>query len=383
MIVIAPDSFKESLTATKVATAIAEGINRVKPGTELISIPMADGGEGTVEALITATSGKIVKVPSVDALNRPIESYYGILGDGKTAIIEMAATSGIEQLSANERNPLITSTFGTGILLKAALDNGFKEIIIGIGGSATNDGGTGMAQALGFKLLDEAGDPIGLGGNSLHKLHRIDFSNVHPLLASAKITVACDVQNTLTGPSGATRVYGPQKGATPEMIEILEEGMIHYSKIIQHNFRTDFNSIPGSGAAGGLGAGLLAFCNAKIRPGFELIAELTGLEQHIKNADLVFTGEGKIDSQTANGKTISGLALLCRKHQIPLIALAGTISGDLKVLYQQGLTASFSIANQPLSIDESKKQAANLISVTTEQIMRVISGTKIARILTV
>lgn len=378
MIVIAPDSFKESLSATKVAIAMAEGINRIKPGDELISIPMADGGEGTVEALITATAGKIVKVSSVDALNRPIESYYGILGDGKTAIIEMAATSGIEQLTANERNPAIATTFGTGLLLKAALDNGFNEIIIGVGGSATNDGGTGMAQALGFKLLDETGDPIGLGGNSLHKFRRIDFSKVHPLLASAKITVACDVQNTLTGPSGATRVYGPQKGATPEMIEILEEGMIHYSKIIQHNFRTDFNSIPGSGAAGGLGAGLLAFCNAKIRPGFELISEITGLEQHIRNANLVFTGEGKIDSQTANGKTICGLAHLCRKYHVPLIALAGTVSGDLEVLYQQGLTAAFSIANQPLSLDESKKQADNLISVTTEQIMRVISGTKIA-----
>lgn len=377
MIVIAPDSFKESLTATKVTAAIAEGINRVKPGTELISIPMADGGEGTVEALITATSGKIIKVPSVDALNRPIESYYGILGDGKTAIIEMAAASGIEQLSANERNPLITSTFGTGILLKAALDNGFKEIIIGIGGSATNDGGTGMAQALGIKLLDEAGDPIGLGGNSLHKLRHIDFSEVHPLLASTKITVACDVQNMLTGSSGATWVYGPQKGATPEMIEILEKGMIHYSKIIQHNFETDFNSIPGSGAAGGLGAGLMAFCNAKIRPGFELIAELTGLEQHIKNADLVFTGEGKIDSQTANGKTISGLALLCRKYHIPLIALAGIISGNLEMLHQLGLTAAFSITNQPMSPDDSKKQVAQLISATTEQIIRLISGTKI------
>jgi glycerate kinase len=190
--------------------------------------------------------------------------------------------------------------------------------------------------------------------------------------------VACDVQNTLTGPSGATRVYGPQKGATPEMIEILEEGMIHYSKIIQLNFRTDFNSIPGSGAAGGLGAGLLAFCNAKIRPGFELISEITGLEQHIRNANLVFTGEGKIDSQTANGKTICGLAHLCRKYHVPLIALAGTVSGDLEVLYQTGLTAAFSIANQPLSLDESKKQAAKLISVTTEQIMRVISGIKIA-----
>lgn len=377
MIVIAPDSFKESLSATKVAIAIAEGINRVKPGSEVISIPMADGGEGTVEALITATAGKIVKVHSADALNRPIESFYGILGDGKTAIIEMAATSGIEQLLANERNPTITTTYGTGLLLKAALDNGFREIIIGIGGSATNDGGTGMAQALGFKLLDETGNPIGLGGNSLHKLRHIDFSEVHPQLTSSNITVACDVQNGLTGLSGATKVYAPQKGATPEMIEFLEEGMIHYSKVIQDFFEIDYSSIPGSGAAGGLGAGLMAFCNAKIRPGFELISEITGLEQHIRNADLVFTGEGKIDAQTANGKTISGLALLCRKHHIPLIALAGMISGNLEMLHQLGLTAAFSITNQPMSPDDSKKQAAQLISATTEQIMRLISGTKI------
>ncbi len=372
-IVVAPDSFKESLSASKVAFAIAEGIQKVDPRADIICIPMADGGEGTVEALVTATSGKIVSVLSVDALNRPIESFYGVLGNGKTAIVEMAAASGLELLSANERNPLITSTYGTGILLRAAIEAGFQEIIIGIGGSATNDGGAGMAQALGFKLLDKNGCSIGLGGGSLSNLFKIDCSEVHPLLSSVKITIACDVQNSLLGPSGATAVYGPQKGATPETIEILEKGMTNYSNILKQEFGMDYSEAPGAGAAGGLGAGLMAFCNAKIRSGFELIAELTMLEKQVSEANLVFTGEGKIDSQTAYGKTISGIAKLCKKHQVSLIALAGMVSGDLSELYQQGLTSALAIANKPMSLEESKKNAANLLSSASEQILRLIS----------
>lgn len=375
-VVVAPDSFKESLSASRVAFAIAEGIKKVDPQAEVSCIPMADGGEGTVEALVTATSGRIVSVRSVDALNRPIESFYGVLGDGKTAVIEMAAASGLELLSVQERNPLITSTYGTGLLLKAAIDEGFREIIIGIGGSVTNDGGAGMAQALGFKLLDKNGFSIGLGGVSLANLFKIDRLEVHPLLSSVKITIACDVQNPLTGPTGATLVYGPQKGALPEMIDILERGMTHYSNILKQEFGTDYSTIAGAGAAGGLGAGLMTFCNAKIRSGFELIAELTDLEQQISHSDLVFTGEGKIDSQTAYGKTISGIAKLCKNHQVPLVALAGMVSGDLSELYQQGLTSAFAIANRPMSLEESKTNAANLLSSTSEQILRMISGLK-------
>ncbi len=372
-IVVAPDSFKESLSASRVAFAIAEGVQKVDPKADIICIPMADGGEGTVEALVTATSGKIVSVPSVDALNRPIESFYGVLGNGKTAVIEMAAASGLELLLAQERNPRITSTYGTGLLLKAAIDAGFQEIIIGIGGSATNDGGSGMAQALGFKLLDKSGSSIDLGGDSLSNLFEIDCTEIHPLLSSVKITIACDVQNPLIGPLGATVVYGPQKGATPEMIETLEQGMTHYSKILKQSFGVDYATFPGAGAAGGLGAGLMAFCNAKICPGFELIAKLTKLEQQISQADLVFTGEGKIDSQTAYGKTISGIAQLCRKHKVPLTALAGMVSGNLSELYQQGLTAAFTIANKPMSLEESKNNTANLLSSASEQILRLIS----------
>lgn len=371
-IVIAPDSFKECLSATSVAAAISAGIKKVDPEAEMVCIPVADGGEGTVEAIVSATNGKIKETPSVDALNRPIRSFYGILGDGKTAVIEMAAASGIELIAPEERNPLITSTYGTGLLLKAAIDNGFKNIILAIGGSATNDGGAGMAQALGFDLQDKNGAPIEQGGGSLADLYSIDSSHVHPLLSTVKITVACDVRNPLLGTSGATFVYGPQKGATLPMLETLEENMAHFSTILQQNFGTSFAEIPGSGAAGGLGAGLLAFCKAQLISGFELINQLTHLEDQISRADLVFTAEGRIDSQTAFGKTISGVAQLGKKHQVPVIALAGKIEDDLTGLYSQGITAVFAIGDRPMSLDESKERAAELLAGTVGQLMRIL-----------
>ncbi|HAQ20424.1 MAG TPA: glycerate kinase [Prolixibacteraceae bacterium] len=372
-IVIAPDSFKECLSATLVAEAISSGIKRIVPEAEMISIPLADGGEGTVEALVAVTNGKIIPTSSVDALNRPVESFYGILGYGKTAVIEMAAASGLELLAPNERNPLITTTYGTGLLLKAALEAGFTRIILGIGGSATNDGGAGMAQALGFKLLDKNNNPIGLGGSSLGKLHTIDRSNVHPLLQSVKITVACDVSNPLLGASGATRVYGPQKGATPEMLETLEANMSHFARILHKEFGNDISYIPGAGAAGGLGAGLMVFCQAEIVSGFELISKLTHLEDQISKASLVFTAEGKIDSQTAFGKTIIGVAKLAKKHSVPVIALAGIVCDDLTELYGQGITSVFAIGDQPMSLEESKSRAAEMLAATSERVMRIIS----------
>lgn len=373
-IVIAPDSFKECLTATQVAAAISEGIKRVISEAGIISIPMADGGEGTVEALVTATGGKIIPVLSVDALNRPIQSFFGVLGNQKTAVIEMAVASGLELLAPNERNPLIASTYGTGLLLKAAMEAGFTQIILGVGGSATNDGGAGMAQALGFGLLDKKGNPIVPGGGSLGKLHTIDRSNVHPLLQNVNITVACDVRNPLLGASGATHVYGPQKGATPDMLETLEKNMSHFARILHQEFGTDISEIPGAGAAGGLGAGLMTFCHAVLGSGFELISKLTHLEDHIRQATLVFTAEGKIDSQTAYGKTVSGVAQLARKYQVPVVALAGIVNNDLTELYDLGVTSVFAIGNQPMSIEESKARATELLAGTTERIMRLVLG---------
>lgn len=371
-ILIAPDSFKESLSAVKVAGAISEGIVQEVPDAEIKCIPMADGGEGTVEALVVATGGKIIPCSSVDALNRPIQSFYGVLGNGKTAVIEMAAASGIELLSPGERNPLITTTFGTGLLLKSAMDAGFTDIILGIGGSATNDGGAGMAQALGFELQDKDGKPIDFGGGSLNKLYQIGSSTVHPQLKNVKITVACDVRNPLLGSSGAARVYGPQKGATPEMIDVLEENLGHFAGILESTFGMNYTDIPGAGAAGGLGAGLLAFCKAVIVSGFELISRLTELEKHIRQADLLFTAEGKIDSQTAFGKTISGIAGYGKKYQVPVIALAGIVKDDLSALYNQGLDAAFVIGNQSVSQEESINQAANLLRSISERIVRLL-----------
>ena len=371
-ILIAPDSFKECLTAIQVATAISEGIRHVVPEAEVISIPVADGGEGTVDALIAATGGKIIITPSVDALNRPIHSFFGILGDGKTAVIEMAAASGIELLTLEERNPFITSTFGTGLLIKAAMEAGFTQIILAIGGSATNDGGAGMAQALGFGLLDKNRKSINPGGGSLGELHSIEYSHVHPLLQKVKITVASDVRNPLLGPYGATRVYGHQKGATSEMVETLELNMAHFARILHQEFKKDISEIPGAGAAGGLGAGLMAFCQAGMGLGFELINKLTHLEDHIQQASMVLTAEGKIDSQTAFGKTISGVAQLAKKYHVPVIALAGIVKDDLTELYNQGVTTVFAIGNGPMNLMESKARAEELLSSTSERIMRIV-----------
>lgn len=371
-ILIAPDSFKESLSAVKVAGAISEGILQIVPDAEIKCIPMADGGEGTVEALVLATGGRIIPCPSVDALNRPIQSFYGVLGNGKTAVIEMAAASGIELLSPEERNPMITSTFGTGLLLKSVLDAGFTDIILGIGGSATNDGGAGMAQALGFELQDKDGKPIDFGGSSLNKLHQIESSKIHPQLKNVKITVACDVRNPLLGLSGASRIYGPQKGATPEMIEILEKNLSHFAGIMESTFGVNYADIPGAGAAGGLGAGLMAFCKAEIVSGFELISKLAELETHIRQADLVFTAEGKVDSQTAFGKTISGITGYGKKYKVPVIALAGIVKDDLTALYNQGLGAAFVIGNQSVSVSESIHRASELLRITSGRIMQLL-----------
>ncbi|MDI3528344.1 MAG: glycerate 2-kinase [Thermoanaerobacter sp.] len=374
-ILIAPDKFKESLSALKVADSIEKGILKVFPKAVIVKVPMADGGEGTVESLVDATGGKIIKTNVKDPLFRDIESFYGILGDGKTAVIEMAAASGLYLLKDYERNPMITTTYGTGQLIKDALDRGCRRFIIAIGGSATNDGGAGMATVLGVKFYDKDGIEIGLGGGELSKIYSIDTSNIDDRLKECEFIVACDVANPLIGENGASRVYGPQKGATKEMVEVLDKNLEHYGKLLEKYFNKKIIDVPGSGAAGGLGAGLMAFLNAQLKNGIEIIIETLKLEEKIKEADIVISGEGKIDFQTAFGKTISGIAKLCKKHNKPLIVIAGTVE-DIEKLYEIGVSSIFSIVEKPMSLEDAIKNAPTLLEKSAERIFRLIKAIK-------
>jgi glycerate kinase len=374
-ILIAPDKFKGSLSAFEVADNIEKGILKVFPKAIVVKVPMADGGEGTVESLVDATGGKIIKTNVKDPLFRDIESFYGILGDGKTAVIEMAAASGLYLLKDYERNPMITTTYGTGQLIKDALDRGCRRFIIAIGGSATNDGGAGMATVLGVKFYDKDGIEIGLGGGELSKIYSIDTSNIDDRLKECEFIVACDVANPLIGENGASRVYGPQKGATKEMVEVLDKNLEHYGKLLEKYFNKKIIDVPGSGAAGGLGAGLMAFLNAQLKNGIEIIIETLKLEEKIKEADIVISGEGKIDFQTAFGKTISGIAKLCKKHNKPLIVIAGTVE-DIENLYEIGVSSIFSIVEKPMSLEDAIKNAPTLLEKSAERIFRLIKAIK-------
>jgi len=371
-IVIAPDSFKGSLSAKEVADAIEKGINKLNKNITVQKIPMADGGEGTVQALVDGTGGKIISTRVFDPLMREINSFYGILGDNKTAVIEMSAASGLPLISMEERNPLLTTTFGTGQLFLHALEQGCRNFIIGIGGSATNDGGFGMMKALGVKLLDINGEDIGLGGGALERLSFIDISNLDPRIKECIITVACDVDNPLCGIRGASNVFGPQKGATPEMIVTLDKNLKLYSEIIEDQLGVSIINTPGSGAAGGLGGGLLAFLNAKLKSGIDIVIETTNLEAYIKNADLIITGEGSIDFQTQFGKTPFGVAKLGEKYNIPVIALAGSIGKGADVLYNKGFHSIFSIVNKPMTLEEAIKDGAFLLEDAAERVLRAM-----------
>ena len=308
-IVIAPDSFKECISAKEACIAIQKGFEKIFKEDEYILVPMADGGEGTTESLVDATGGKIYFCDTTNPCGEKIVSKFGILGDGKTAIIEMAQASGLELISKEKRNPMVTTTYGTGELIKSALDKNIETILIGIGGSATNDGGAGMIQALGGKLLDKDGKEIGFGGGELSKLHKIDLSNLDERLKKVKIIVACDVDNPLTGERGASYIFGKQKGGTPEMLKILDNNLKHFAKTIRKDLGVDIENISGSGAAGGLGGGLMGFLSAELKKGIDIVIEYSKLEEKIQGADLVITGEGSIDSQTRFGKTPYGCLL--------------------------------------------------------------------------
>ncbi len=371
-ILIAPDSFKDCLPASEVALSIELGILKVFPDAEIIKIPLADGGEGTVEALVNATGGKIINIQVHDPLMRKIDSFFGILGNSKTAIIEMAAASGIELLTEKERNPWLTTTFGTGELIKAALDFGCQTILIGIGGSATVDGGAGMVQALGVELLDKQNKSIAKGGKGLAQLNTINTDTLDVRLKGGKIWVACDVKNPLLGKNGAAKVYGPQKGANPEIINKLEQNLAHYSEVIETQLGIAIANIPGTGAAGGLGAGFMAFLNAELKPGFELISEIVHLAEQIVNADLVITAEGKIDYQTRFGKTPAGVAGIAKNFNKPLLAFAGSLGPRVESLNELGFTSIIPITDKPMSLQESITNAGELLQDAAERTMRIL-----------
>jgi len=360
-ILIAPDSFKDSLSALEVANSVKKGILLEQSDAEIRILPMADGGEGTVASLVDATDGKIIKKEVYDPLGRKVKASFGILGDGETAIIEMASASGIELLSEDERNPWVTSTYGTGQLIIEALNRRCDKIVVGVGGSATNDGGVGMAKALGYRFLNKEGKEIGEGGGEVGNIQKIDDSDVDERIAGCKIRVACDVTNPFVGPKGASYVYGPQKGADPEMVKKLDKNLTHLRRLMKEQLKVDIKNKSGSGAAGGLAGGLIAFAGARLKPGFALIREMTNLDEHVIWADLVITGEGKIDYQTQFGKTPMGVASVARYYEKKVVAIAGTLGEGYQELYDLGFDAIFSVLDKPMSLKEALLTAPQLI----------------------
>ena len=372
-IVIAPDSYKESLSALDVATAIEAGFQEIYPDAEYVKLPVADGGEGTVEAMVATTQGRLVQVTVTGPLNKPVDAFYGLSGDERCAFIEMAAASGLEIVPPACRNPLLTTTWGTGELIRHALDAGVQQIIIGIGGSATNDGGAGMVQALGGKLLTADNQQIASGGGALEQLARIDLSELDSRLADCRIDVACDVTNPLTGPEGATAVFGPQKGATAEMIVRLDRALAHYARIIQRDLAVDVLHLEGGGAAGGMGAALYAFCGARLRPGIEIVTDALHLAELVADADLVITGEGRIDSQTIHGKVPVGVAKVAQRYNVPVIAIAGSLTADVGIVHRHGLDAVFSVIYSVCTLEEALENAADNVRMTARNVAAVLN----------
>jgi len=370
-IIIAPDSFKESLSAPEAAAAIETGFREIFPLADYLALPLADGGEGTVAALVAATNGKIVPLTVTGPLGEPVPAFYGLSGDGRTAMVEMAAVSGLALVPPHLRNPLLTTSYGTGELLRAALAAGVGKIIVGIGGSATNDGGAGMLQALGVRLLDGDGRELGPGGGELARLEAIDASGCDPRLRTVSIEVACDVTNPLLGESGASAVYGPQKGATPEMIALLDDNLARFARTLRRDLGKDVAMTPGAGAAGGMGAALLAMGGA-LRPGIEIVMAAVGLEEALRDADLVITGEGRIDGQTVRGKVAMGVARLAGRLGKAVIAIGGCLGEDAGAAHDHGIAAVFSATPRPCSLEEALAEGADNLRRTARNIAATI-----------
>ncbi|WP_031525679.1 glycerate kinase [Dyadobacter crusticola] len=370
-ILVAPDKFRGSLEADEVCNAICEGILLAYPNASVTALPLADGGEGTAQILTKQAAGTQVEVKVSDPLGREIIASYGLSGDGKVAFIEMAAASGLKLLSEEERNPLLTSTFGTGELIIDALDKGAKKIILGIGGSATTDGGIGLASALGYRFFDKNSKMLGVNGGALSLIERIETTNVDPRLNATSIVVACDVTNPLFGENGAAYVYGPQKGATAEMVEILDQGLRNLTVVATKTFNRDYSGAPGAGAAGGLGAGCMWFLNAELKDGVSIVIDQSNMAELIKKADLVITGEGKIDEQTLSGKVVKGLADFCAKYQVPLAAVCGTLQITPEQTREAGIMYAVSVLDRPMDLHVAQNEAFRLVRDATFQLVRL------------
>jgi len=378
-IIIAPQSLKGSLTAAEAGQAIARGVRVVYPEAEIDIVPVADGGEGTVQALVDATGGELVQQTVTGPLGKPVPAFFGLLGHGRTAAIEMAACAGLPLVTLNQRDPRFTTTFGVGELIVAALNRGCHHFIIGIGGSATNDGGAGMVQALGASLLTAKGTKIAQGGAALATLSSISLENIDPRLQQCKIEVASDVTNPLCGPLGASAVYGPQKGATPQMVIQLDAALAHYAQIIERDLGHSVKDVPGAGAAGGMGAGLIAFLHATLRPGAQIVLEAVRLEERVRTADLVITAEGQLDGQTAYGKSVGAVAGLAKRYGLPVLALAGGLGNDYQRVYTLGIDAVVVLPSRPMTLVYAMEHAAALTSDAIERALRIlrIGGTNV------
>lgn len=373
-VVIAIDSLKGSLSSMEAGMAIKDGILAAKPDAEVIVKPLADGGEGTTDALIEGMNGERIDLTVTGPMHTPVDAYYGYLKDTNTAVMEMASAAGITLVPDSEKNPLLATSYGVGEMINDAIQRGCRNFIIGIGGSVTNDGGIGMLKALGVRFLDENGEDAGKGGQALAKVARIDVSGMNPLLKECHIQVACDVNNPLCGENGSTYVYGPQKGVTEDMKKTLDEAMAHFARVTSETLENDYMNIPGAGAAGGLGYAFLAYTGAALTPGIELILDAVGLEEELSGADVVVTGEGRLDFQTAMGKAPVGVARLAKKYNAKVIAFAGSVTKEATACNKEGIDAFFPILRGVCTLAEAMDPVAarNNMTATVEQVFRLL-----------
>lgn len=370
-IVIASDSFKGSCSTLEVADHVAAGFLKVFPQAQIVKIPVADGGEGTVEAMVLGSGGTFHKMQVVGPLGEQTEASYGILNNG-VGVVELAAASGLPMVPDEKKNPRITTSYGTGQLILSAVEAGCKKILVGLGGSATNDGGMGIAQAFGVSFKDAEGNELGYGGGELSKLASIDTSKLDPRLAEVEIIIASDVSNPLCGPTGASAVYGPQKGATPELVELLDKNLAHYAQVIKEQLGKDIINVPGAGAAGGASVALMLFAGATIQPGIQVVLDVAEIDKELEDADLVVTGEGRIDGQSVFGKVPVGVAGRAQKFNVPVLAIVGSIGDGAEAVYDHGVDSIINTQNKPMSLQEAMENAGALLENAAERAARTI-----------